>query len=239
MTTKFIAHRGLSGNFPENTHVAFNAAWAADCDGIELDIQVTKDAKVIAFHDADTSRMTGENHVVKDTNWADLQDLDIGQGGKGGSDRFCEQIPLLSDVITRMPSGKIIQIEIKQQIENIAAVIAELSAIREDITVQIISFDSDKLLQVKEEHPNLNYFLVVDEHEPKIDDPIAFAIQHGLTGLDMHYPLITTEFAKKMQEKQLQMACWTVNDDEVAQSLVEKNVMFIAGDYADKLSREP
>lgn len=235
MTTKIIAHRGLSGMFPENTHIAFNAAWAAGCDGIELDIQVTKDAQVIVIHDPDTARTSGEKQMIKDSNWADLQHLDVGRGGKGGSSRFYEQIPLLSDVIMRMPTEKIIQIEIKQQINNMDAVIRELSQLREDITAQIISFDTDKLLRVRQQLPHLDCLLIIDENSTVINNAIAFATTHGLRGLDLHYPLITDEFSQQMQKNQLQLACWTVNDTDTAKQLMQKGVQFVAGDYADKL----
>lgn len=236
--TQFIAHCGLSGKFPENTHIAFNAAWASDCDGIELDIQVTKDDKVIVIHDPDTARTAGEHHVIKDSHWADLMHLNVGQGGKGGSDRFYEQIPLLRDVVERMPAEKTIQVEIKQQIDNMNAVIAELdelSDFRKDIHWQIISFDPDKITLAKQELAHLDCFLVMDADEPKLTYPIAFAVENYLTGLGMHYPLITENFANKMQENRLQIACWTVNDSNVVSSLINKGVGFITGDFADKL----
>lgn len=238
--TQFIAHRGLSGKFPENTHIAFNAAWAAGCDGIELDIQVTKDGKVIVIHDPDTVRTAGEPHVIKDSNWADLTHLNVGQGGKGGSDRFYEHIPLLRDVVERMPSGKIIQVEIKQQIDNMNAVIVELDELadfRQDIHWQIISFDPEKIALAKQELPHLDCFLVMDAEMPNLADPITFAVENSLTGLDMHYPLINDKFAEAMQQRGLQMACWTVNDNNVVSSLIDKGVAFIASDFADTLPR--
>lgn len=237
-TAKFIAHRGLSGRFPENTHVAFNAAWAADCDGIELDIQVTRDGKVIVIHDPDTVRTVGERHVIKDSDWADLQHLDVGQGGKGGSDRFCEKIPLLSEVIERMPSGKIIQIEIKQQIENMDAVIVELSellALRDDIIVQMISFDPEKILRVRSDLPELDSFLVMDADNPPIADRVGFAVENGLAGLDMDWQIARPEFVRETLNAGLQIAHWTVNDAETARCLIDQGAHFLASDIADEI----
>lgn len=234
----FIAHRGLSGRFPENTHIAFNAAWAAGCDGIELDIQVSKDGKVIVIHDPDTARTAGEKHLIKDSNWADLQHLDVGQGGKGGSNRFCEKIPLLSDVVGRMPTEKIIQIEIKHQIENMDAVIAELSALsalREDIYPQVISFDPDKIRQVKQALPHLVCFLVMDKRYPDITDRVGFAVDNTLDGLDMDYQMATPEFVREVLDAGLQVAHWTVNNNEDAKRLIAQGASFIAGDFADEL----
>ena len=39
---KIFAHRGFSGEYPENTMLAFRKAYETGCDGIELDVQLTK-----------------------------------------------------------------------------------------------------------------------------------------------------------------------------------------------------
>ena len=40
---KVFGHRGFSGEYPENTMLAFQKAVEAGCEGIELDVQLTKD----------------------------------------------------------------------------------------------------------------------------------------------------------------------------------------------------
>ena len=40
---KNFAHRGFSGNYPENTMLAFQKALEVGADGIEMDVQLTKD----------------------------------------------------------------------------------------------------------------------------------------------------------------------------------------------------
>ena len=45
------AHRGASAYAPENTMVAFKKALEMGADGIELDLQETKDKKIVIFHD--------------------------------------------------------------------------------------------------------------------------------------------------------------------------------------------
>src|SRR2546426_6140813 len=46
-----IAHRGASGTHPENTMAAFRRAAELGADMIELDVQLTRDAEVVVFHD--------------------------------------------------------------------------------------------------------------------------------------------------------------------------------------------
>jgi len=48
---KWIAHRGLSALFPENTLPAFEAAREHGCDGIETDVQLSSDGVAVLTHD--------------------------------------------------------------------------------------------------------------------------------------------------------------------------------------------
>ena len=54
---KRIAHRGLSGLYPENTIEAFAAALPYRPDAIELDVQLTRDGQVVIFHDETLDRL--------------------------------------------------------------------------------------------------------------------------------------------------------------------------------------
>ena len=52
-----IAHRGYCSLFPENTLASFESA-LYKCDLVEFDIMLTKDHKIIVFHDRFLSRLT-------------------------------------------------------------------------------------------------------------------------------------------------------------------------------------
>ena len=49
--TMVYAHRGASGYRPENTNESFETAVEMGADGLELDVQLTKDGKVVVCHD--------------------------------------------------------------------------------------------------------------------------------------------------------------------------------------------
>lgn len=245
---KFIAHRGLSGAFAENTHRAFNKAWQKNCDGIELDIQVSKDGKVIVMHDENTQRSCGENLEIKHTSWQDLKKLnptrlqspkapvEFLQAKKTNENKFIEgaKIPLLSEVLKKMPSGKIIQIEVKHQIENIDAVVSELTKMRTDIIPLIISFDAKKLVYIKKALPKLKCLLIKDADFPPIKEPLEFVLEHKLDGLDLHYELIDANMVKKCRESKLLLGAWTVNSAKIAKQMFQLNIDFIASDFADE-----
>ena len=79
---KKIAHRGASGDYPENTRVAFEKAIEARADMIELDCQLSQDGHVVVFHDERLTRTTGVRGAVKNRTLAQLKKLDIGQWRK-------------------------------------------------------------------------------------------------------------------------------------------------------------
>ncbi len=74
-TPVIIAHRGASGDAPENTLAAFKEAWNQNADGVELDIYLTKDGRIVVLHDASTRRTAGKDLTVKDHSLEELRAL--------------------------------------------------------------------------------------------------------------------------------------------------------------------
>ncbi|ADH97837.1 glycerophosphodiester phosphodiesterase family protein [Salisediminibacterium selenitireducens] len=75
---KVIAHRGASGHAPESTTHAIDKAIEMDADWIELDIQITADGHLVAFHDDEISRTTDGEGEIGDHTLDELKELDQG-----------------------------------------------------------------------------------------------------------------------------------------------------------------
>lgn len=76
---RHYAHRGLFDNqsdAPENSLAAFKKAVDAGY-GIELDVQLSKDDKLVVFHDATLKRMCGINGNVWDYTLEELQQMKL------------------------------------------------------------------------------------------------------------------------------------------------------------------
>lgn len=58
-TLNIAGHRGLPQDYPENTLVSLEAALAAGAQGVEIDIQFTKDGEPVLLHDLTLKRVTG------------------------------------------------------------------------------------------------------------------------------------------------------------------------------------
>src|SRR6266702_780459 len=92
-----IAHRGASGNAPENTLAAFRKAVALGATFIETDLQLSRDARFVAIHDATVNRTTNGQGAVHDMTLADLRRLDAGSWF--GSEFAGERIPTLEEIL--------------------------------------------------------------------------------------------------------------------------------------------
>lgn len=75
-----IAHRGFKGVYPENTMLAYEKAVETGADGIEFDVQLTKDGELVIIHDEDLERTTDGKGLVKDKTLHELKKLNASKG---------------------------------------------------------------------------------------------------------------------------------------------------------------
>ena len=105
---RYIAHRGLFNNIdiPENSLIAFEEA-VKNQYGIELDIQLTKDDKLVVFHDSSLKRMTGIDKDLIDCTYDELLQYKLLDTN--------EVIPLFKDVLNILEKDTPLIIEIKPE----------------------------------------------------------------------------------------------------------------------------
>jgi glycerophosphoryl diester phosphodiesterase len=99
-----IAHRGASGDWPENTLLAFQKALAGGAQWLELDVHLSADEKLVVIHDESLERTTNGSGQVARQTFAQLRQLDAGLG---------EKIPLLEEVLDLAAGRAKINIELK------------------------------------------------------------------------------------------------------------------------------
>src|SRR5665647_3725193 len=98
----FIAHRGESFAAPENTLAAIKLAWTNNADGVEIDVRLSKDKKIVVIHDMNTKRTSGLSRRVKSHSIDSLKKLDVGSWK--GKKWLNERIPTLKEILENVPS---------------------------------------------------------------------------------------------------------------------------------------
>ena len=104
-------HRGASGYAPENTMAAFEKAVELGADGIELDVQLTKDGELVVIHDETIDRVSDGSGWVKDYAYAKLIKHNF---NRTHPEYEHAQIPTLEEVYALIkPTDLTINVEIK------------------------------------------------------------------------------------------------------------------------------
>lgn len=229
---EIIAHRGASYDAPENSLSAMKLAWEQNADGIETDIHISKDGKIVVMHDADTKRTGGVDKKMLEHEWSKLKDIDIGKW-KGA--RFAgEKIPTLDVIFDTIPKNKLIFTEIKVHDQAILPALekAQKASGRKPKQLRIITFHFDMAEAAKKYFPKHPVYWLhswkVDKTTgkyPEIDDLIRKAKAAKLDGLDLQHTFpIDKKFVKKVHKAGLKLYTWTVDDPEIAMAEVEAGV---------------
>lgn len=118
MEMKIWAHRGCSYACPENTLQAFKMACQYPITGIELDIQLTKDCKIVVIHDEMVDRTTDGTGEVRSFTLEELKKLKINVPTSKSGEPDYTQIPTIEEVFELvkpycLKNGTLINIELK------------------------------------------------------------------------------------------------------------------------------
>ena len=88
-----IGHRGAKGIAPENSLSGFKKAIELGIDGIELDVHLTKDNKLVVIHDMDLKRLAGLRIPIKQLTFKELKEYDISKFFTKNQEKIMEKLP--------------------------------------------------------------------------------------------------------------------------------------------------
>ena len=229
-----IAHRGASGHAPENTLAAFKRAVAMGATFIETDLQMSRDARLVAIHDATLNRTTNGEGLVHDMTLADLRRLDAGSWF--GSEYAGERIPTLEEILAFSKKNDVVfYLELKPQ-GSWGGEHALIGALRESGEIPravVISFDAAVVLNLRKIEPTLMTGLLYDG---QIEDPLDKAVDVGARQLLVRGDLVTPVLLTGARKKDLQVVCWTVNHPAHMRALIGAGIDGIMSDYPDRLA---
>jgi len=200
---------------------------------IETDLQLSRDARFVAIHDATLNRTTNGQGKVHDLTLTDLRKLDAGSWF--GSEFAGERIPTLEEILEFAKKHDVVfYLELKPG-GSWGGEHALISALRESGEIArtvVISFNSEILVSVRNIEPTLMTGLLFDG---QIADPLAKTNEIGARQIAVRGDLVTPRLLKEARSRDLQVVCWTVNHPGHMRLLAEAGVDGIMSDYPDRL----
>ncbi len=228
---KMIAHRGLSGLELENTCPAFVAAGVKSYYGIETDVHVTKDGKVIVVHDDNLKRIAGLDIIVEETDFDTLRAVRM-KDTDGVTERNDLFLPTLEEYISICKKyDKVAVLELKNKMERehvwgIAEVVKNLGWFENTI---FISFAGENLVALKEKCPTATAQFLTAE---ATDETYQFMVDNGLDA-DLCGYCVSKEFVDKLHSAGIKVNCWTLDKLEHAELAKECGVDFITSNILE------
>lgn len=237
---KIFAHRGGKDDLPENTIYAFEQAISAGVEGIELDIQLTKDKNVVVYHPYDLSVLTNGKGAINSYNYDAIHKLDAAfkfdplgksdfpQRGKG------HYIPTLEEVLSKFKQVFIIidfkSLPAEPIVEAVIKVVNKLNAWDRLI---FYSTNQEHLNYLKKQAPHANIFenrnttkqrlLVFRNH----GECCCYNLDHAYAGFELDRKMVVEEtFTLGKDTNNLHFRLWDENSMQCFRQNTNAQIIF-------------
>lgn len=234
MTFINYAHRGASEYRPENTFCSFYLGWQMGANGIETDVQRTKDGVLVLFHDDDLMRIAGRPESIADLTYDEVRQIDVGV--HKGTAFAGEHIPTFEEFLHHFGNKRLhLAIEIKQEnIEQDLIDIIRKYQCDNDYTI-ITSFKWDPLVAVRRIAPDLKTGYLCKH----TDDSLLENMQRE--GIWQYCPRasdMTEEWVGKFRAAGFSIRAWGVTDEALMQRVLLMKADGMTINFPDKLQKE-
>ena len=214
-----ISHRGAKNEAPENTPSAFDKALSFPIDGIELDVQITKDNIPVIYHDRTLWKISREKKRVFNCTYDQLKNLDF---GKWFSLKYQgEHVPTLQEVIDRYSAKTRLFVEIKSRAwdrgtgssviltQKVINLLKEAQSHHNIDDIFILTFDRTVLVLALQLEPSLNYILNLASSSCLTDyDLNRFS---NIYGFCTNINRLTKTFAQTVRQNDQRILTYTCN----------------------------
>ena len=220
------AHRGASEYTPENTLLAFYTGVYMGANGIETDVQRTKDGILVLFHDDSLERTTGEHGSVSDYTYAELSRFFVRRGA------LTDRIPTFEEFLRLFAFRDLsFAIELKQDDteQDVADMIARFD-LAEKTTITSFSLDRLRIMRTVAPHLRTGY-LVLD-----VSDELLSELKDlGINEVCPHAASMTPEKSQKWHQAGFGVRAWGVKDEELMRHACTCGADGMTVNFPDKL----
>ncbi|MFD6207343.1 glycerophosphodiester phosphodiesterase [Peribacillus sp. NPDC060253] len=244
-----IAHRGASGYAPEHTIPSYQLGEQMKGDYIEIDLQMTKDGRLIAMHDEKVDRTTNGTGLVKDLTLAEIKKLDAGTWFNEKYPQMAKKsyeglvVPTLEEVFKKFGRQANYYIETKSP-DVYPGMEEELLKVLKDYkmvdskgrtkNVLIQSFSQESLLKVHDMNPKLPLVQLFSyKNQATISDEELDTIKEYAIGVGPNFNKVDGQYVEMVRNHDLQFHPYTVNERADMKKALEWGATGLFTNYPD------
>ncbi len=221
-----LGHRGAAAEAPQNTVAAFRRAMQVGADGVELDVQLSRDGQVVVIHDDTVDSVTGVSGRVAAMTLAELQALDAGR--LFDAEFAGERIPTLDQALEAVGPEGIVNIELKGEgllgdgLEREVA--RSVHAHRMEGRVIISSFNHLRLWRMRRLDPLLPRAMLHWPGGPAYERNLWLLPLAQPDALHPDASMVNPAYMARARRWGVRVNVWTVDDPAGAQRLLDLGV---------------
>ncbi|MGM9985922.1 MAG: glycerophosphodiester phosphodiesterase [Bacillaceae bacterium] len=229
-----FAHRGAKGTHPENTISAFKEAIRVGADGVEFDVQLTKDNQLVVIHDEKLNRTTNGKGYVKDYTLKELKALDA--GSKFNKAFKGERIPTLDEVLSLFqPTSLQINIELKNDVFRYEGMeektVAAIKKHNMEDKIILSSFNHESISLLQKMNTGIELGLLYKKYTDSI---ITELDERRQKNFHSNVTILNEDLVTKAKELDYTVRAYTVNEEEDILNMQRIGVDAIFTDFPEK-----
>ncbi|MEE9424422.1 MAG: glycerophosphodiester phosphodiesterase [Methylococcales bacterium] len=216
--TLIFAHRGANREAAENTRAAFDKALLYTIDGIETDVQLTRDEVAVLWHDRHTDNLGHPGKHIDDFDFVELEAMNF--AGQFRSEIQAEGVLSLKEFITTYRGRCRLQIEIKNR--EWEPVVRHQIKIKQtldilgsanDLDVFISSFHLQSMVFADQFNTNIPLFYALDKTQHLTAVEQVLADHHFLAGLCLPIQILDKSMMQVLRDQDKKVLTYTCNSN--------------------------
>lgn len=226
------AHRGASSYTPENTMSAFRKALELRATGIELDLQKTKDRKIVIFHDSTIDKKSNNKGKISDYTYNELKEMDFGSWF--GKEYKNERIVLFEDFAKEF-LNKDLTFAIELKVVGIEKETLDIiNKYKTHDNIYITSFIYEALENIRKIDNDIKISWLIKEkiNEDNINKLLKIKGNQICPAAD----IVTEDDIKLAKTNGIYVRLWGVNSEDIMKKVYSLDIEGMTVNFPDKLN---
>ncbi len=220
------AHRGASEYAPENTSLSFNYGIFLGANGIETDVQLTRDGTPVLFHDDTLTRMTGKDGCIGDYSYEELCAFSVMKGV------HFDRIMKFEDFLYQF-AWRDLTFAIELKVDGVEKITADLiKKYGLENKCIVTSFSRNRLSNIHKYAPNLKLGFLTSRYKDSLMDELR---AEGIDEFCPNAASLSPEMVEAWHRAGFRVRAWGVANEALMRAAVDAGVDGMTVNFPDKL----